>query len=604
MRAEPDADPLCTNIAQEGAAPGARNPVFEGLRTSFSCNAVIILPYSAPCVPEKGRRFINQRTLPRSGFVRAEGSFPAQPWWCSVEAYNAGWLSILPPVLAIILALWTKEVFFSLMLGILSGTFIYAVGMGQGVLMGTVETAFNLMVSKVDFNIILFCTLLGALVYVIFLAGGSKAYGRWAAKHIRSRRAALLSTGGLGIGIFIDDYFSCLTVGTVMSPVTDRMKISRAKLAYIIDSTAAPICIIAPVSSWAAAVGSSLATTGAFPSDFSAFVATIPYNFYALLSLIMVFVIACTGLDFGPMARAEARARKGTLGNIRRVKDDVEPSDQGTIFEMAVPVIALIVFAVLGLMYSGGYWGKDPKYHGFVASLGNASASKALVWASFGALTVAFLQFVPRRLVTMKDFLDGCIEGMKNMMPANVILVLAWTLSGVCRDLLSTPAFVQHAVTAGGIPAGFLPAIVFVIAAFLSFSTGTAWGTFGILIPIVVPVAQALDPTLITVTLAATLAGSVFGDHTSPISDTTILSSAGSGCSHIEHVSTQLPYAMLVAVSCFVGYVVSGIVGGSFLPSFGAAVATLIVLLVILHVRSVRSGDTGEEKEEENSAAA
>ena len=317
MRAEPDADPLCTNIAQEGAAPGARNPVFEGLRTSFSCNAVIILPYSAPCVPEKGRRFINQRTLPRSGFVRAEGSFPAQPWWCSVEAYNAGWLSILPPVLAIILALWTKEVFFSLMLGILSGTFIYAVGMGQGVLMGTVETAFNLMVSKVDFNIILFCTLLGALVYVIFLAGGSKAYGRWAAKHIRSRRAALLSTGGLGIGIFIDDYFSCLTVGTVMSPVTDRMKISRAKLAYIIDSTAAPICIIAPVSSWAAAVGSSLATTGAFPSDFSAFVATIPYNFYALLSLIMVFVIACTGLDFGPMARAEARARKGTLGNIR-----------------------------------------------------------------------------------------------------------------------------------------------------------------------------------------------------------------------------------------------------------------------------------------------
>ena len=361
-----------------------------------------------------------------------------------------------------------------------------------------------------------------------------------------------------------------------MSPVTDRMKISRAKLAYIIDSTAAPICIIAPVSSWAAAVGSSLATTGAFPSDFSAFVATIPYNFYALLSLIMVFVIACTGLDFGPMARAEARARKGTLGNIRRVKDDVEPSDQGTIFEMAVPVIALIVFAVLGLMYSGGYWGKDPKYHGFVASLGNASASKALVWASFGALTVAFLQFVPRRLVTMKDFLDGCIEGMKNMMPANVILVLAWTLSGVCRDLLSTPAFVQHAVTAGGIPAGFLPAIVFVIAAFLSFSTGTAWGTFGILIPIVVPVAQALDPTLITVTLAATLAGSVFGDHTSPISDTTIMASAGAQCDHVNHVSTQLPYAITVAAVSFVSYVIAG-----FLPKAWIALPIAIVLMLL-----------------------
>ena len=515
-----------------------------------------------------------------------------------MDAYNAGWLSILPPIIAIVLALWTKEVFFSLMLGILSGTFIYAVGMDLNILMGTVETAFALMVKKVDFDIIMFCTLLGALVYVVYLAGGSKAYGRWAAKRIRTRRAAMLSSGALGLGIFIEDYFSCLTVGTVMSPVTDRVGIPRAKLAYLIDSTAAPICIIAPVSSWAAAVGSSLAATGAFTSDFAAFVSTIPWNFYALLSILMVFIVACTGLDFGPMARAEARAKQGNLGDVREVEKDARPSDKGTMAEMFIPILALIVFAVLGLMYSGGYWGKDPKYHTFIGALGNASASKALVWASFGALSVAFLQFVPRRLLSMKTFLDGCMDGMKTMMPANVILVLAWTLSGVCRDLLSTPAFVQHAVSAGGMPAALLPACVFVIAAFLSFSTGTAWGTFGILIPIVVPVAQALDPQLLVVTLSASLAGSVFGDHTSPISDTTILSSAGSGCSHIEHVSTQIPYALVVAAACLAGYVAAGLTGGSLLASFGTALAALVALVLVLRAVSVHRGDTAAPAKE------
>lgn len=506
-----------------------------------------------------------------------------------MEAYNAGWLSILPPVIAIVLALVTKEVFFSLMLGVLSGTFIYAVGTGaENVVMSTVEVAFETMTKKVDFNIIIFCSLLGALVYVVFLAGGSRAYGRWASKRIKTKRAALLSTSGLGITIFIDDYFNCLTIGTVMTPVTDTLKVSRAKLAYIIDATAAPICIIAPVSSWAAAVGSSLASTGAFESDFGAFVSTIPYNFYALLSIIMVFAVCCFNIDFGPMARSEARAEQGNLGNVgNSAQAQAEVSQKGTIAEMVVPILALVVFACLGFLYNGGYWGNDPKYHTIAAALGNCTASKGLVWASFGALTVAFIQFVPRGLVSMKAFLDGCIEGMKAMLPANVILVLAWTISGVCRDLLSTPVFVEQAVTSGGLSAGFLPAIVFLVAAFLSFSTGTAWGTFGILIPIVVPVAQALDPQLLVVTLSATLAGSVFGDHSSPISDTTILSSAGAGCDHIEHVSTQLPYALVVAISCFVGYGVAGLTQGSLLPSFLAALVTLAVAVFVLHKISV-----------------
>ena len=509
-----------------------------------------------------------------------------------MEAYNAGWLSILPPVIAIVLALVTKEVFFSLMLGVLSGTFIYAVGTGaENVVMSTVEVAFETMTKKVDFNIIIFCSLLGALVYVVFLAGGSRAYGRWASKRIKTKRAALLSTSGLGITIFIDDYFNCLTIGTVMTPVTDTLKVSRAKLAYIIDATAAPVCIIAPVSSWAAAVGSSLASTGAFESDFGAFVSTIPYNFYALLSIIMVFAVCCFNIDFGPMARSEAKAEQGNLGNVgNSAQAQAEVSQKGTIAEMVVPILALVVFACLGFLYNGGYWGNDPKYHTIAAALGNCTASKGLVWASFGALTVAFIQFVPRGVLSLKAFMDGCMQGMKAMMPANTILVLAWAISGVCRDLLQTPVFVKSLVEAdGGLTGGLLPAVIFILACFLSFSTGTAWGTFGILIPIVVPVAQVIDPngSLVLISLSATLAGSVFGDHCSPISDTTILSSAGAACTHIEHVSTQMPYACVVAVSSLVGYIVAGF-SQSLPVSFGAGL--VVMVLTLLYFRSrVRS---------------
>ena len=507
----------------------------------------------------------------------------------------AGWLSLLPPIIAITLALLTKEVISSLFLGILSGTVIHTIGTGTGTLLvKPVETAFAVMVSKLDFNIILFCTLLGALVYVIAMAGGTRAYGKWATRHIKSRRSAMLSTSGLGVFIFIDDYFNCLTVGTVMRPVTDSFRISRAKLAYIIDATAAPICIIAPISSWAAAVGSNLKATGAFESDFAAFVSTIPYNFYALLSLVMVVMVCMGRFDFGPMRKAEEKAIKGDVGASGEENEEArrqpEVTGKGHLADMLVPIGSLIVFAVLALLYNGGYWGDDPQYHTLAAAFGNCTAAKALVLASFGAMVVAFIQFVALGRMSLKTFMDGATQGMKAMMPANIILVLAWTISGVCQNLLQTPAYVRTLVEAdGGMTGGLLPAIIFVLACFLSFSTGTAWGTFGILIPIVVPVAQQVDPSLVLVCLSATLAGSVFGDHCSPISDTTILSSAGAACTHIEHVSTQMPYACVVAASSLVGYVVAGFTGGSLPASLGTALVVMIAAMLVLRSRSDRA---------------
>lgn len=504
-----------------------------------------------------------------------------------MEPYAAQWWSIVPPIVAIGLALLTKEVFSSLLVGIFTGTLIYAVGTDANIVMGTLETAFTMMAKKVDFNILIFCSLLGALVYLISLSGGTVAYGRASTRIIRGRRSSLASTSGLGLAIFIDDYFNCLTVGTVMRPITDLYKVTRAKLAYIIDSTAAPVCIIAPISSWAAAVGSSLKDTGAFDSELGAFVATIPWNFYALFSLVLVFFLCWTDFDFGPMKRAEDRLRRegvdptatSTTGD-----NQLKYNPNGTTWDMLVPLGALIVFAVLALMYTGGYWGDDAKYHTFMAAIGNSSASISLVFASFGALIVALLMYVPRRLMSFAQFAEGSVEGMKMMLPANIILILAWTLSGVCRELLSTPQFMQQVVTASGMSVTFLPVIVFALAAFLAFSMGTAWGTFGILIPIVVPIVQALDPALTVVVLSATLAGSVFGDHCSPISDTTILSSAGSGCSHIEHVSTQLPYALLVAGSAAVGYLVAGLTDGNLWLSWLATAVVLFGVTIFLHV--------------------
>lgn len=503
-----------------------------------------------------------------------------------MEPYYAGWLSLIPPVLAITLALITKEVLSSLIIGILSGTLIYAIGTGLNPVVGAVDVAFELMTNNADLYIIIFVCLLGALVYVISIAGGSRAYGRWASQKIKSKRASLLSTSLLGIVIFIDDYFNCLTVGTVMKPITDKYQVSRAKLAYIIDCTAAPICIIAPISSWAAAVGSTLEATGYFQNGFEVFISTIPLNLYAILSLLMVLIIIATNKDFGPMVNFETHALEGDLGAMDSGHEtQFNPSDRGTVADMLIPILMLILLSFFAMLYTGGFFSPGEGYGSFSYAFGNAETSKSLVWGGFSSLIIALIMFVPRKLITFKQFMEGITEGFKTMIPACCILLLAWTIGAVCRDLLLTPSFVSDALAQSDIPLFLLPVVVFVIAAFLSFSTGTAWGTFSILIPIIVPVAYTAAPELLTVSLAATLAGSVFGDNCSPISDTSILSSTGAECNHIDHVSSQLPYAVTVAVCCIIGYVVAGLSNSNVLLTLTVSIACLFLTVFILQKR-------------------
>ena len=387
----------------------------------------------------------------------------------------------------------------------------------------------------------------------------------------------------LGALIFIDDYCNCLTVGTVMKPVTDRYKVSRAKPAYLIDATAAPICIIAPISSWGAAVISSLPEdSNLFTSGIGAMPATVPFNLYALLSIIMVVGLCLFKPDFGPMAKCEAAAAKGDLGAADTDVETEKGSDKGTVGDLILPVIVLIVVSALAMLENGGY------FEGGITiaeAFADCSSGPALLIGSFAGLVWALIQFVPRKLISFKGFMDSIADGAKAMVTADMILVLAWTISGVCRDLLMTGEFVGEMVKTANIPIGILPVIVFVIASALSFSMGTSWGTFGILIPIVFEICEKAAPELMIITLAASLAGSVFGDHCSPISDTTIMASAGAGCDHISHSSTQIPYCLTVAACCCVGYIAGGFTGGNRIVTFGAGVVSLLASLKFLHAK-------------------
>ena len=472
-----------------------------------------------------------------------------------LEMIQAGWLSILPPLIAIVLALITKEVYSSLLAGVLSGMLIYCFSTGQTILQA-VTYMLDMMAYKIGDNgyMILFLALLGSVVVVVTMAGGSRAYGKWAIGKLKTKRSAKLATAMLGVLIFIDDYFNCLTVGTVMRPITDKHKIAREKLAYLIDSTAAPICIIAPISSWAVAVASEVGTEGGL----NAFMQTVPYNLYALLTLTMVLFICLTDFDFGPMKKAVEEAEKQEYSEEEEEKelDGIKISEKGRVFDLLIPVIVLIVCSILGMAYTGGFFsGVD-----FVTAIGEAPTA-GLTLGAFAALISALIIYIPRKLVTFREFMSGIATGVKFMVSAIMILVLAWSLSGVCRDLIGTGEFVSGLVANAGGILSLLPAIVFAVAAFLSFSMGTAWGTFGILIPIVTMICDSEAGALVLIpALGATLAGSVYGDHCSPISDTTILSSAGAKCEHIRHVETQIPYATFVAVICFVGYIVAGLV--------------------------------------------
>lgn len=508
-----------------------------------------------------------------------------------MEIHTVGILSLLPPIIAIILALKTKEVISSLIVGILSGTLIYSIYDTDGIIQvgaRTIEVTMNLMGQKLSENssIIIFLGLLGAIVVVVTKAGGSKAYGEWAVKRIKSRKGAKIATAILGVIIFIDDYFNCLTVGTVMRPVTDKYKISREKLSYIIDATAAPICIIAPVSSWAASVISQMTDSGL--NGIQDFVKTIPYNLYAILTIIMVLVVSLTKLEFGKMAKCELLALEGKQNEDFQEADEdddlskITISEKGTVFDLVIPILVLIVSSILSMLYIGGYFdGGMTLAEGF----GNTNAGPALAISGFFTLVVTFFLFVPRKILSFKEFMSGISTGVKSMVSAYIILTLAWTISGVCRDLLNTGGYVGGLVEGSSLAGMLIPVVAFCVAGLLAFSMGTSWGTFGILIPIIVVVCENTAPELIIISLGAVLAGSVFGDHCSPISDTTILSSTGARCNHISHVSTQIPYTLVVAISCVVGYIVAGLTA-NLLLTWIFALVTLAVILFVLYLKT------------------
>ena len=503
-----------------------------------------------------------------------------------MDPISVGFLSILPPIIAISLALIYKDVISSLIVGIITGSVIYAFYTG-GNIVTALDQAFTIMASNFDVMMIIFLCILGALVAVVTLAGGSRAYGDWASKKIKTKAGAQLSTSALGAIIFIDDYFNCLTVGTVMRPVTEKNNVSRVKLAYLIDATAAPVCIIAPVSSWAASVISYMSDTGL--DGMAAFVASIPYNLYAILTLIMLIILSIFNLDFGPMAKFEKDAAKknGDKESRYEIKDElatVEGSPNGKVSDLVVPILALIVFTILAMLYTGGYFKSSETT--LFSAFGDTNASKSLVLGGFGALIVAFLLFIPRRVINFSTFMDGIAIGVKSMVPACMILTMAWAIKGVCTVLSAGP-YVSGLVQSSNMPVALIPAIIFVVAALLSFSIGTSWGTFGILIPIIAVVCQSVAPHLTIISLSATLAGSIFGDHCSPISDTTILSSTAARCNHIDHVTTQMPYAILVAICSFIGFVVAGFTTNIFI-TFGVSLGLLLIALKILHIRSER----------------
>ena len=503
--------------------------------------------------------------------------------------------SLLPPVIAIGLALITKEVYSSLFIGILAGGIIFAASSGTGF-----EGVFNTVVNEgiianiadsYNVGILVFLVILGTIVVMMNRAGGSRAYGEWAATHIKSRKGASIGTFLLGALIFVDDYFNCLTVGSVMRPVTDKHQISRAKLAYLIDATAAPICIIAPISSWAAAVAGTVDGV----NGIQLFIDTIPYNLYALLTIVMVIYIALGDFDYGAMRLHENNARKGdlfTTKNTAYPPDDKPAHTKGKVIDLILPVVILIVMCVLGMVYTGGLFsGTD-----LVTAFADCDASYGLAIGSIGALLIVIIYFMARGVLSFTACMDSIVAGFKQMVPAILILCFAWTLKTMTSMLKAGP-FVSGIVESAKAIQILLPLILFVVAIGLSFATGTSWGTFGILIPIVTGVFSTdlaataetgVIPEMVIICISACLAGAVCGDHCSPISDTTIMASTGAQCDHVNHVSTQLPYAFTVAGVCAVGYLISGFVQNVFVV-LGISVVLMFAVLTFIRFMSKKN---------------
>ena len=547
-----------------------------------------------------------------------------------VPAMYATFWALIPPVVAIVLALITKEVYSSLFIGILVGGLFYSGFSFEGTIVHIFEDGIiGVLSDSYNVGILVFLIILGAIVCLMNKAGGSAAFGRWASEHIKTRTGAQLATVALGVLIFIDDYFNCLTVGSVMRPVTDKHNISRAKLAYLIDATAAPICIIAPISSWAAAV------TGFVEGEdgLSLFISAIPYNFYALLTIMMMITIAVLNIDFGSMKVHEDNAKKGDLFTTPDrpygEATELEDTGKGTVKDLLIPIIALIICCVIGMIYTGGFFeGAD-----FVTAFSNSDASVGLAIGSAFALVITILLYVSRRVLGFKECMDCIPEGFKAMVPAIMILTFAWTLksmtdslgaaefvaalikgsaSGIVNllpaililtfawtlkamtDSLGAAPFVASVMNsaAGGLM-NLLPAIIFLVGCFLAFATGTSWGTFGILIPIVVAVFQGTNETMMIISISACMAGAVCGDHCSPISDTTIMASAGAQCNHVNHVSTQLPYAMTVAAVSCITYVIAGILQNAVIC---LVIGIALQIGVLLAIKAITKDHTGRVK--------
>ena len=483
--------------------------------------------------------------------------------------------ALIPPLVAIVLALITKEVYSSLFIGIVIGGVLYAGGSFEKTLthvlsdgiVGSLSDSYNV-------GILVFLVVLGTIVALMNKAGGSAAFGEWASKHIKTRVGAQLATIALGCLIFVDDYFNCLTVGSVMRPVTDRHNVSRAKLAYLIDATAAPVCIIAPISSWAAAVGSSL-PAGCNIDGFTLFLRAIPFNYYALLTLVFLAFLIITNIDYSKMKQYELNAH---LEEIVEDEEEVPIVGHGKVKDLILPILFLIASCIGFMLYTGGFFKGVPLAEAFA----NCSSARSLVLGSFLTLIFTFILYIPRKVLEFVDFCGSFAQGFKAMTSAIMILCLAWTLSGVCgAEYLNIQGFVKAAVGGSTMAIAVMPVIFFLISLGLAFATGTSWGTFGILIPISVTILSA-NYMMMSVCVGAILAGAVCGDHISPISDTTILSSAGAQCRHIDHVATQMPYALTVALCASVGYILSGITGNGYIGLAGAAISLALAMMIIV----------------------
>ena len=496
-----------------------------------------------------------------------------------VPSMYASFWALVPPIVAIALALITKEVYSSLFIGILVGGLFYS-GFGfegtithifQDGIIGVLSDSYNV-------GILVFLVILGTMVCLMNKAGGSAAFGRWASSHIKSRVGAQLATVLLGVLIFIDDYFNCLTVGSVMRPVTDKQNVSRAKLAYLIDATAAPVCIIAPISSWAAAV------TGFVEGEdgFSIFIRAIPYNFYALLTIVMMVAMVLMKVEYGPMKVHERNAKKGDLYTTpdrpyANAEEDMTDNGKGKVIDLIIPILSLIICCVIGMIYTGGFFDGA----GFIEAFSNSDASVGLVLGSFFGFVITIILYLVRKVLSFSDCMSCIPDGFKAMVPAILILTFAWTLKAM-TDSLGAKEFVAAMMetSAQGLM-NLLPAIIFLVACFLAFATGTSWGTFGILIPIVVAVFEGRNETMMIISISACMAGAVCGDHCSPISDTTIMASAGAQSNHINHVNTQLPYAITCAAVSFVTYIVAGFVQSAWIALPIGIVLMLGTLFVI-----------------------